>query len=116
MCTQGKGPRVGQVWKKEPDIGLKVNKDLGELTYINDLTAPSLRSSSLRGTPTPSLSGCASLPGFGLNRANHFCVCAPHICCCALSLTINFVPAFIVSASVITAFFTAAKEPGKNSF
>ena len=39
------GPRVGQVWKKKPDNWLKINKDLEELTYINDLTSSLLFSS-----------------------------------------------------------------------
>ena len=33
-----------------------------------------------------------------------------------MSLITNFVPAFTVSASVINAFFTGGKDPGKNSF
>ena len=33
-----------------------------------------------------------------------------------MPLIINFVPAFTVSASVINAFFTEVKDPGKNSF
>jgi hypothetical protein len=37
-------------------------------------------------------------------------------CCCATSLTINFVPAFTVSASVTEAFFTEGKDPGEKSF
>ena len=110
--TQGKGPRVGQVWKKESDIGLKVNKDLEELTYVNNLTASLPHSSSLRGTPTPSLGVHLCLASVLTEQTTS--VCSPHTCC-ALSLTINFVPAFVVSASVINAFFTEAKEPGKNS-
>ena len=34
-------------------------------------------------------------------------------CCCAMSLGINFVPAFTVFASMINAFFTGEKDPGK---
>ena len=33
-----------------------------------------------------------------------------------MSLVINFVPAFTVSASLINAFFTGGKDPGENSF
>ena len=33
-----------------------------------------------------------------------------------MSLIINFVPAFTVSASMINAFFTGGKDPGKISF
>ena len=56
-----KGPKVGQVWKKKPDNWLKVNKDLEELTYINDLTTPSLHSSLFRETPhTLSILVCIS--------------------------------------------------------
>ena len=32
----GKGPKAGQMWKKKPDNWLKIDKDLEELTYIND--------------------------------------------------------------------------------
>ena len=37
-------------------------------------------------------------------------------CCCAMSLIIKFVPAFTVSASMVNAFFTGGKDPGKISF
>ena len=62
QAQPGKGPRMGQVWKKKPDNWLKVNKDPEELTYINDLTVCLPLSSSLGGTPIPFLFGCASLP------------------------------------------------------
>ena len=45
----GEDPRAGQVWKKKPDNGPKVNKDLEELPYINDFTTSLLHSSSLGG-------------------------------------------------------------------
>ena len=41
------------VWKKKADNGLKVNQDPEELTYVNDLPASLLRSSSLWGCPHP---------------------------------------------------------------
>ena len=67
--------RLGRVrWKKKPDNWPKVNKDLEELTYIRDLTASSLRPSSLGRTPTAFLSGCASLPCFCLNYTLFLCV------------------------------------------
>ena len=62
-----KGPKVGQVWKKKPDNWLKVNKDLEELTYINDVTTSLPSSSSLRRRPTPFLPEFISLPCFYLN-------------------------------------------------
>ena len=44
FCTHvGEGPRAGQVWKKKPDNWLKVNKDLEELTYVNDIVFVQLR-------------------------------------------------------------------------
>ena len=46
----GKGPKAGQMWKKKLDNWLKVDKDLEELTYINDLTTSSLHS-LFRETP-----------------------------------------------------------------
>lgn len=57
----GEGPKAGQMWKKKPGNWLKVNKDLEELTYINDLTTPSLHSSLFRETPhTLSILVCIS--------------------------------------------------------
>ena len=52
--------------KKKPDNWPKVNKDLGELPYINDLTVPLQQSSSLGRMPTFFLSRCVSLPCFYL--------------------------------------------------
>ena len=63
----GKGPKAGQMWKKKLDNWLKVDKDLEELTYINDLTTSLLHCFSPEGTLTPFLSRCASLPCFCLN-------------------------------------------------
>ena len=64
VCAPRQGPRAGQ----KPDNWLKENKDWEELTYINDLTTSLLHPPSVRGTPTPFLSGCASLPCFCLNK------------------------------------------------
>ena len=52
----GEGPRVGQVWKKKPDIVQREETYPEELPYVKDLTASFLRSSSLEGKPTPFLS------------------------------------------------------------
>ena len=90
-------------------IGLKEDKDPEELSYIDDLA--SLLRSSLERAPTPFLSICASLPF--LSQLDFLSVLS-HLLFDAMSLTINFVPAFTVSASVINAFFTACKDPGEN--
>ena len=86
-CIQ-KGPRVGQVWKKTPDNWPQVNKGLAELSYMNYL-ATSLPCFSLGRMPTPLLSGCASLPGFGSTRSfsvfSHLllsCVSNNKLCTC----------------------------------
>ena len=42
-----------EVWKRKPDNWLKVNQDLEELPYIDDVTAFLLLTSSLGETPTP---------------------------------------------------------------
>jgi len=42
-----------EVWKRKPDNWLKVNQDLEELPYIDDVTAFLLLTSSLEETPTP---------------------------------------------------------------
>ena len=73
----------------------------------NDLAASLLLSFSLGGTPTSFLSGCASLPCFYLEQ---------FLLLCAMSIIINFVPAFTVSISMINAFFTGGKDPGKIRF
>ena len=104
----GKRPTAGQVWKKKPDNWPKINKDPEELPYISDLTASLLLSSSLGRTPTPFLSGCASLPRFYLNN---FFVFYPT--CRAMSLIINFVPVFTVFASMRNAFFTGGESRGE---
>ena len=61
LCTHvGEGPRLDQVWKKNTDNWLKINKDPEKLSYIIDLNA-SLRHFSL------GKDGCASLPCFCLD-------------------------------------------------
>ena len=96
-----------QVWKKKPGNWPKVNKDLEELPYINDLTT-SLLHSSLGGCPHPFSLG-ASLSCFCLNKL-FLCVLS-HLCC-AMSLIINFVPVFTALASVRNVFFTGGKSQG----
>ena len=87
-------------------MGLKEDKDPEELPCINDLTASLLCSPYLRGAHT------LSLPRFCLKKP--FSMCSPTWY--AVSLIINFIPAFTVSASNVKTFFTGGKDPGKNSF
>ena len=97
--------------KRNQTLGLKEDKDPQELTYKNDLTASLLCSSSLAGMPIPFLSGCASLPCFCINKL--FFYVLSHLLC-ALSLIINLVSAFTVSASMVKTFFLlGAKIKGK---
>ena len=117
MCTLGEGPMTGQIWKKKPDTWPEGRQRLEKLTYVNDLTASLLHSSSLReiDVHTLSLQVCifALFPS-QLNK-QFLSICSP-TCYYAVSLIINCVPAFTVSTSVINAFFTGDKDPGKNSF
>ena len=105
----GRVPGQVRCRKRNQIIGLKEDKVPEELPNINDPTACLPNSSSLGGLPTPFLSACASLPCFYLNS---FSVWSP-TCCCVVSLTVNFVPAFAVSASVINELFTEGKDPGE---
>ena len=98
--------RVGHDWSD-----LAASK---ELSCINDLTA-SLLPFSLRGLPAPFLSKCVHLCLAPLLTEQTVSLCALPLVV-MLSLIINFVPAFIVSVSVINAFFTEGKDPGINSF
>ena len=79
-------PRVGQVWKKKPDNWLKVNKDPGKLTYVNDITTFLLCSSSLEEVSTLSL-WYVFLPCSCLNQTHCFSACSDT--CCAMPLVIN---------------------------
>ena len=99
MHTQEKVPGQVSCGKRNQIIGLKKDKDLEELLCVNGLTASFLHP-SLGRPPTPFLSGCASLPCFCLTS---FSLCSPT--CCAISLMINFIPAFTVCTSVTNAFF-----------
>ena len=60
------------------------------------LVSDLLLSSSLERMPIPFLSGCVSLPCFWAKK--NFFVCSPQSC--AMSLIINFVPAFTVFTSL----------------
>ena len=63
MPTPGKSAGAGvRCGKRNQIVGLKEDRHLEELTYVNDSLASFLRSSSLEGAPTPFLSGCAPLP------------------------------------------------------
>ena len=97
------------MWKKKPRNWPKVNKYPEELPCVNDLTASLLPSSSLGGMPTPFLFGCVFLPCSCLNC---FSVCSP-TCCGAVSLIINFVPAFTVLVSMRNEFLSGGKSQGK---
>ena len=113
-CTPGGGSQGRwDVGEKNQIIGLKEDKDPEELTCISDLATFLLPSSSIGVHPHPFPLGvhlCLDSISFKL-----FLLCSS-ICCCTLSLIINFVPAFRVSAFLINAFFTGGKDPGKNIF
>ena len=74
------GPRAGQVWKKKPGNWPKVNKDLEELSYINDLTASLLHSSLLGGRPHPFSPGVYLCLPSALNKL-FLCVLSHLLCC-----------------------------------
>ena len=109
-CT----PRRGSQGKRSQIIGLKEDKGPEELTCINNLTASLRCSSSLlrvwRGHP------CPFSPGVHLCLAsvltNCVSMCSP-TCCSAVSLEINFVPAFTVLPLLDTHFSMGAKIQGK---
>ena len=99
--------------KKNQIIGLKEDKDPEELTYITDLATSLLPSSSLGHTHALPVRVC--IPALLLSHLIS-CFSVRSSTCCTLSLIINSVPAFVVSAFVINAFFTGSKDPGKNIF
>lgn len=99
----GEGPRVVSVEQRNWIISLKENKDLEEMPHVNDLTISFLCSSSLGGTPTPSLS-------FYLNKPLLH-VLSPLV---ILFMSQKIIPEFTcVSISVINTLFTVGKDPGK---
>ena len=79
MWREWGSPRADRVWRKKLDNWPKVNIDLEELPFINDLTASFPCSSSFRGMPTPFLSRCASLSSSILTV---FCVLSHLLLCC----------------------------------
>ena len=79
--------------KKKPDYWSKVNRDLEELPCVNDVSAY-LVSASLGRIPFLWLCISALL----LFYLNCFSVCSPT--CSTMSLITNFVPGFIVFASL----------------
>ena len=91
------------------------DKDPEELPYINDLTTSFLGSSSLGGTPTLFLSPRVCISALLLSHLNkpRLSVLSHLLFCFASN---NFVPAFMVFASVINVVFTRGKNPGENSF
>ena len=93
--------------------GSTKDKDQEELTYINDLTTSLLHSSSLRRCPR------TFSPGMHLYLASVLTKQTISLCALlfvVLSLVINFVSVFTVSASMINTFFTGEKDSGINSF
>ena len=100
----GKGLRIGQVWKKKPDIWLKVNKGLEELTHINDLSSCLLCSSSLVGCPHPLSPDVYLCLASILTKQTVSLYALPLVV--VLSLIINSVPAFTAFASKRNVFFT----------
>ena len=107
-CTpQERLPGQVRCKKRNQIIGLKEDKVPEELPNINDVSAFWLHSSSRGRLPTRLLSVCASLPCFCLNS---FSMWPPT---CIVSLVVNFLPAFTVSASVINEVFTGGKDPGE---
>ena len=121
MCVpKGRVPGKVRCGKRQQIIGLKKEKDPEELTYINDLTASSLCSSSLRGHPHLFFSLGVHLFLASVSTKQFllllFQLSSSPTCCCAMSLLINFVSAFTVSAAAINAFFSEGKDSGKNNF
>ena len=98
-ASTSRGVSQGRWGRKRNQIsGLKEDKDPADLPRINDLTASSLHSSSLRGDPFfPLVHLCLAS---ALTETVSPCALS---CYCAMSLIINFVPAFTGSASVINA-------------
>ena len=115
VCAPQKGPRVSQVWKKKPRIWPDGRQRPGRTDLCKwSISISLLGSSPLARLPTPFLSGwCASLPSFSLNQTNCFSMCCS-TCCCVMSLIINLVPVFTVSASVINAFFQWGQRSREN--
>lgn len=104
---QEKIPKQVSCGKRNPDNGPEERQRPGRTALCKRIDRLFTRS-SLGRARRPFLSGCAPLPRFCLNS---FSLCSPT--CCAISLMINFIPAFTVAASVTNAFSLRAKIPGK---
>ena len=106
LSPQGRVSRVGQVWKRKTDDWPEGRPRPGRTALYKWLN------SLLRGNAhTLSLQLCIS--AFLLSQLNFLYVLS-RLLFDAISLIINFVHAFTVSASVINAFFTGCKDPGEN--
>ena len=120
VCApKGRVPGKVRCGKRKQIIGLKKEKDPEELTYINGLTPSSLCSSSLRGHPHLFSLGVHLFLAYISTKQFLlllFQLSSSPTCCCAMSLLINFVCAFTVSAASINAFFSEGKDSGKNNF
>ena len=117
MHTQGRFPGWVRYGKRNQIIGLEEDKNPEELTHINNLTA--------------SLVNSYSLGPSSFSQGVHLCLASissiQTISPCVLPLVLsksvnisslirNCILSFTVSASVIKAFSTGDKGPGKNSF
>ena len=112
LCPPGESYRVGQVWKMKTDDWPEGRQRPGRTAlykWLNSLFAAPLLT---RGNAhTLSLQLCIS--AFLLSQLNFLYVLS-YFLFDAVSLIINFVPTFTVSASVINAFFTGCKDSGEN--
>ena len=119
MCTQGEGPREGQVWKKKADHWPEERKRPRRTDVYKWSNCLFTVLSSLRGHPHIfSLGVHLFLASISTKQflLLLFRLSSSPTCCCAMSLLINFVCAFTVSAASINAFFSEGKDSGKNNF
>ena len=86
MCTLGEGSMIGQIWKKKPDTWPEGRQRLEKLTYINDLTASLLHSSSLREIDVHTLSLQLCIFALFLSQLNkQFLYVLSHLLLCCVS-------------------------------
>ena len=113
FAYSGKGPSIGQVWKKKADNWPEGRQRHGRTALYKWLNCL-FTVLHTRAMPTALLSGCASLPCFCLSWTSCFSVCFP-TCCCAMShnklCTCTY--SFCLCDKCI---FTEGKDPGETSF